>query len=140
MTYKFEARPYGPESTPEEIEAMRACIYEYQPGILYWRELPVQSLYQIDIFEQRLNQATADWTYYDLIVDMVEAAPPSAEIRQRLRQLIAGQSKLRRAAIFTGKNFLVNIAVKFITGAILGPKNAGLYNTVEEAHEALHQG
>jgi hypothetical protein len=140
MAYKFEARPYGPDSTPEEIEAIKARIYVYEPGILYWRELPVQSVFHLDIVEQRLNQEAAAWPHYDMLIDLVEATAPSAEVRQRLRRLIIGQSKLRRHAVFTGKNFLLNIAGKFIFGGSMAVGAVGVYKTLEEAHQALHQG
>jgi len=82
MKYTFGKRPYGPESTPEEIQAMRDRIYVHGPGILYWRELPVQSLFHLDIFEQRLKELSDDLSAYDLIVDLVEASPPGPQIRE----------------------------------------------------------
>lgn len=136
MSYKFEARPYGPESTPEEIQAIRDCISLCEPGIVCWRELPVQSLFHLDIFQQRLNEEAAKVEHYDLVIDLVEAAPPSAEIRQRLKRILTAQPKLRSQAVFTGRNFLLNIAARFVLGNLSG-RILGVFKTREEALAAL---
>ncbi len=140
MKYTFGKRPYGAESTPEEIQAMRDRICVHGPGILYWRELPVQSLFHLDILEQRLNELSHDLSAYDLIVDLVEASPPGPQIRERLKQIFAAQHKLRRTAVVTGKNFMLNVAAKFVLGGSVGLKNFSIHTTLEQALEELGHG
>jgi len=135
MRYKFEARAYGPDSTPEQVQAIRDCIYLHAPNIIYWRELPVQSVFQFDLFEQRLNELSQDITHYDLVIDLTEATPPNGECRERLKPLFAGQAKMRRVAVFTGKNFMLNIAAKFVLGSSVGLKNFSVSKTLDTAIE-----
>lgn len=135
MRYKFEARPYGPGSTPEQVQAIRDCIYLHAPNIIYWRELPVQSVFQFDLFEQRLNELSQDITHYDLLIDLTEAMPPNGECRERLKPLFSGQGKMRRVAVFTGKNFMLNIAAKFVLGSSVGLKNFSVSKTLDAAIE-----
>src|SRR5882762_6448916 len=80
MAYKFEKRAYGPDCTPQELLAMKECVYLYEPGVFYWRELPVQSPYQLNIFDQRLHELSQGLERYNLIIDLVEATPPNAEV------------------------------------------------------------
>jgi hypothetical protein len=48
-------------------------------------------------------------------------------------------AKLRRVAVFTGRNFLVNIACKFVFTAA-GLSDFTIHNTLEQALEALNHG
>jgi hypothetical protein len=137
MVFTFERRPYGPDSTPEEIQAIKDCIFVYQPGIIYWRELPVQSLFQYDLLDERLKEETTNLTSFDLLVDLVRAARPSPAIRERLRQLFKSKEKLRRVAVFTGRNFMLNVAAKFVLGGSVGLRNFSVSRTLEEALEEL---
>jgi hypothetical protein len=140
MTFKFDRRPYGPESTPQEVQAIKECIFLCDPEIIYWRELPVQSAFQLDLFEQRLNELSKHGSGYDLVIDLVEAGPPEPEIRERLKQLFAGQKKLRRVAVFTGKNFMLNVAAKFVLGGSIGLENFSVHQTFEQALREVHDG
>jgi hypothetical protein len=138
VRYQFERRPYGPESTPAELKAIGDCIYVYEPDVFYWREVPVMSVFQVGIFEQRLNILSSNVPYYDLLIDLIETnPPPNAQIRERLKQVFSGQKKLRRAAVFTGKNFMLNVAAKFVLGGSIGLKNFSVHQTIEQAVERL---
>jgi hypothetical protein len=114
MYGKLEARAYGPSSTPAEIAAIKERIYPYRGDILMYRELPVQSVFHLDLFEQRLNELGSKMRSYDLLIDLTEAQFPGADVRARLKKLFLGQKNLRRIAVFTGRNFLINTAAKFV--------------------------
>jgi len=77
---------------------------------------------------------------YDLLIDLTEAQPPNAEIRSRLKRLFGAQSNLRTAAVFTGKNFMLNVAAKFVLGGSVGLKNFSVHTTLEQALEELRHG
>lgn len=114
MSIKLEARAYGPSSTPAEIGAIKERISLYSADIILYRELPVQSIFQLDLFEERLNELAGGMRGYDLLIDLTEAEFPSAAVRARLKKMFLGQKKLRKIAVFTGKNFLINTAAKFV--------------------------
>jgi hypothetical protein len=114
MPVKLEAREYGPSSTPAEVEAIRARVSLYSHDIILYRELPVQSVFHLDLFEERLHELGGGMRYYDLLIDLTEAEFPSGTIRARLKKMFLSQKKLRKIAVFTGKNFLINTAAKFV--------------------------
>src|SRR5688572_8208741 len=114
MSMKLEARAYGPSSTPAEIEAIKERISLYSSDIVLYRELPVQSIFHLELFEQRLNELGGGMHHYDLLIDLTEAEFPSAAVRARLKKMFLGQKKLRKIAVFTGKNFVINTAAKFV--------------------------
>lgn len=136
MSFVFEARAYGPDSTPTEIQAIKDCIFQYAPGIVYWRELPVQSAFHLELFEARIHELTAGRPYH-LLIDLLVVQPPSAESRAALRRTFTRLHGINRVAVFTGRNFMLNVAAKFVlTNA--GIKNFAVYRTLEEAVEDLH--
>jgi hypothetical protein len=128
------ARSYGPESTPAEIKAIEERIYVYEGDILMYKEVPIPSAYQLDIFERRMKEL-GDAKGYRLLIDLTVAEPPGAVVRARLKKLFAGQP-LRKVAVFTGKNFMLNIAAKFVLGSV-GLKNFTIHKTLEEALESI---
>jgi hypothetical protein len=139
MSFKFEVRPYGPSSTPEEVQAIKDCIYLYKPGVVMYRELPIQSIFQLDLFHEKLNDVGSKLASYALLIDLIEAKPPNAEIRTRLKTLFGSQTNMRTAAVFTGKNFMLNVAAKFVLSGI-GLKSFSVHKTLDEALEAVGHG
>jgi hypothetical protein len=128
-------RAYGPDSTPAEIEAIKKRIFLFRERTLMLRELPVQSLFHLDLFEQRLNQVGGRMPHYDLLIDLTEAEFPSAVIRARLKKLFTGQKNLRRIGVFTGKNFLINTAASFVLGDL--GKKFSIHKKIEQAFASL---
>lgn len=108
----------------------------YKPGILMYREAPIQSLFQLDLFEEKINALVSGLDSYVMVVDLTGAKAPSAEIRARLRQLLAAQTKLRKIAVFTGRNFMLNIAAKFVLSGA-GLHHFSVHTTLEQALRAL---
>jgi hypothetical protein len=137
--FKFEVRPYGPESTQDEVQAIKDCIYVYKPGVVMYRELPIQSIFQLDLFHAKLNEVASTLASYALLIDLTDARPPNAAIRVRLKSLFGSQANMRTAAVFTGKNFMLNVAAKFVLSGI-GLKSFTVHKTLPEALEAVGNG
>jgi hypothetical protein len=132
VAFQFAARPYGPNSTPEEIQAIRDCIYVFENDIVMYREVPVLSLFQVDLFHQKLDEIAQEFSSYRLLVDLTHVHPPSAEIRTRLKKMFKAQKNLRSVAVFTGNNFMLSIAAQFVF-SVLGPQAFSVHVTCEEA-------
>lgn len=132
MSFVFEARAYGPDSTPAEVQAIRDRIFLCEPGIVYWRELPVQSDFQLQIFRERIVELAAGGPPPHLIIDLTVATPPGAEARVALRKMFSSRLPVDRIAVFTGRNFMLNVAAKFVL-TTAGLRNFAVYRTLEEA-------
>lgn len=140
MGIQLEARPYGPESSQEEIAAIKSRVYWYAEGIIMYREVPVLSAFQLNLFGEKLRElASRIVDSYILIIDLTETEPPNAESRAKLRLLFAEQTKMKRAVVFTGRNFLINVAAKFVLGSV-GLKSFTVHGTLTEALEATRSG
>jgi hypothetical protein len=132
----LHARAYGPDSTAEEIQAIKDCIYMHSGRIMMYRELPVQSVFHLDLFESKMNELAQHLEHYDLLIDLTQAQPPSAQVRARLKKLFGGQRLLRKTAVFTGRNFMLNVAAKFVLSGS-GLRSFSVHSTQEQALEAL---
>jgi hypothetical protein len=131
---KLEARPYGPESTKDEVAAIAERVELRDDGIVMYHEVPIPSVFQLDIFERRMTEL-GDRTGYRMIIDLTEAQPPGAVIRARLKKLFESQP-LTRVAVYTGRNFMLNIAAKFVLGSV-GLKDFTIHKTFDEALVAV---
>jgi hypothetical protein len=135
----LEARPYGPDSTPSEIEAIRGRVYLYRERTLMYVEVPVVSSFQMQLFRSRFDEVAAGMSSFDLIIDLRDAHPPGAEAREWLRDLFGSQKAMRRVAVFTGRNFMLNVAAKFVLGSF-GLRDFTVNTTLNEAVASLGTG
>jgi hypothetical protein len=139
MTVTLKPRPYGPDSTPEEIEAIRARVYVISDGIVMWDEVPVMSDFQLDLMGDKLTEITAGMKSFKMLVDITQTGIATAENRAKLRALFTHREKLERLAVFTGKNPVVNIGARFVLRAV-HTKPYSMHTTKEEALAALRHG
>jgi len=133
----LEKREYGPDSTAEEREVIRAMIFMHKPDVLYWKEVPVMSIWQVEQFGKRIDELTKNLDHFSILIDLTESKPPNAPIRAALRKVFSPLKKrgVDRAAAFTGKNFLINVAAKFVLGG--SGLNFSVHTKKEDAEAAI---
>jgi hypothetical protein len=132
----LQPKEYGPDSTPAEVEALRSQIYWYDAGIAMYIEAPVISVFQIQTYAARLAEIAATVDSFHLIIDLVCAPRPNALQRAELKKMFSGPPNISHAAVFTGRNVLLNMAAKFVlTG--LGFKSVTVGKTLEQALSAV---
>jgi hypothetical protein len=117
---QLEAKPYGPDSSPAELAAIKARLSLIRPGVVMYREVPVPSPFQIRVFADHLRELTAGLDGYAMVMDLTQARPPGGAVREALRELFAAQRGLGHVAVFTGGNFIINSVAKLLL------KNSGV--------------
>ena len=133
-----EARAYGPDSTEAEIEALRGQIWMFAPRIVMYRELPVLSLFHLEVYEKRLMELASSVDSFQLLVDLRVAGRPNAPTRDRLKKLFIKPHNMTRVAVFTGRNVLLNMAAKFVLSGIGMPRII-VVKSLDEALAALER-
>ena len=131
-----EAKEYGPQSTPEEVAALRERVRLHQEGIILFEEVPVMCEFQIDVCYDEIERLLRAHPGSSLIIDLRVAPRPDAHLREYLRgrfQRMRGH--IKHVAVFTGKNFLVNVAAKFILTGVMD--SLSVHRTLAEAEEAI---
>jgi hypothetical protein len=139
MSLKIEPRAYGPDSTQAEIEALRNRVRFHEGLTVVFEEVTVGSEFQVDVCFGRVEELLREHDCDSLIIDLREAKRPNAAMREKLRNRIREIGPiLRQVAVFTGKNFLVNVAARFVLAGI--PQPFTVNKTLAEAEEAIRNG
>lgn len=134
------ARPFGPDSTPEELELIKGRLYELEPSIFIWHEIPVQTAFTVRLSLARLNELGAHLPSFSYIVDLREAGTPTQEVRATLmQQLNEAMPKLSAIAVWTEKNVLLNVAAKFVVAGMGLKKTCSLHKTLPDCLVALRK-
>jgi hypothetical protein len=90
---ELEARPYGPESTHEEREAIADRASVVDDRILLIHEIAVQSPFSVKVMFDRFQALAHHWNRFASVVDLTEAKRPDPETRAALKAQILGISR-----------------------------------------------
>jgi thiamine monophosphate synthase len=135
MTAIIEARPYGPDSTPDELEALRSRVSFHGNATVLYREVPVLSEFQIDVVCDRVEELCRVHDCSFLIVDLGASARPDAALRAKLEQRISLlEGRVRHLGLIT-THMLIRIALKFLAARL--PVSVSVHSTLAEAEEAI---
>lgn len=132
---EVEARPYGPESSEAERAALRNRVSVVEDRILLFRAVPVPTPFQLDLSFDRLEELTARFPMFALIIDLTEGERPNAEIRIHLRQRFSSLAGLVHASIFVGPSFVLTVAARFVLHGA-GHSSVTFHRRYENALEA----
>ncbi len=136
MAHEIEARRYGPDCTGAEQEALLSRVSLLAPGVVMLREIPVLSDFTVDLFMQRTQQLVQGKGAHTLLVDLTEAGRPDAYQRQIYREGLRGMEGLERLLVATGKNVVLNLALKFLlTGSF--PFEVQIHESLEQLLESM---
>lgn len=102
-------------------------------GIIHYKEVKVMSSSQLDVMWDKVEYLVAEHNAQYMLVDLVGSEVPNAAQRSfltaRMRRM---KGKLLHAAMFTQKNILINLSIKFMMSAQdIFPNK--VFNTREEA-------
>lgn len=132
----IESRAYGPDSSAEEIEALKARVYKYSHDTVMWHEVPVTSEFQEKICSDKLNELGQEFTSYFLLVDLSNTGLPGFKVMRQLSDSLSKQENLVHIAIFNEKNIFLNIAARNVLNFI-GFESYSLHKTKEQALQAI---
>ncbi len=111
----IENRHYLEDSTSKEVEAIIARVTVLDDNKFNVRELPQVTPFSINLIFDTLDQVTEGVDDIYLLVDLSEGGRPDAASRRvlntRFNQL---SKKINHCSFVTGKNVLVNTALRFI--------------------------
>jgi hypothetical protein len=83
MSLKIEHREYGPDSSEDEKELILNRIQLLPDNTIYWQEIPVVSVWHIELVGQKIIELSANLDSFNLLVNLTEAKTPNAECRMQ---------------------------------------------------------
>jgi hypothetical protein len=138
---ELEERPYGPESTHEEREAIADRASVVDDRILLIHEIAVQSPFSVKVMFDRFQALAHDWDRFAYVVDLTEAKRPDPETRAALKAQILGISpRVTHLAVAVGDNQLMRAMARLFAYG-MGLTNVSIHATraeaIEEARRAM---
>lgn len=126
---EIEARPYGPESSEADREALRSRVSLVEERILLFRAVPVPTPFQLELSFDKIEELTEGMSSFALIIDLTEGRRPSAEVRASLRERFSRLARLAHTSLFVGPSFVLTVAARFVL------RGAGHQFTIHRRYE-----
>lgn len=105
---------------------------------MLYRELPVFNLDSLSLMLDRADALAQGLSQPVLILDLRETKLPSAAQRAMIRKQIGKLRSFSRYVVVTGKNSLLNVAVRYLLGRAAAGRMT-VYTTLKEAREAARE-
>jgi len=135
----IEARPYGSDTAPAELEALRARVRKITDRIFLYEEVPIQSTFTLDLLFDRLEELSAGLDRFAYIVDLRGVKRPGAEVRERLKQRVKRLNpRLAHVSIVVGTDVVIRAVAKLAAFAI-GFRSFTTHSSLEDAVEACRR-
>jgi hypothetical protein len=111
----IEARPYGADMTPAEREALLSRVYVVEPGIVFYREIPVQTVESLDLMLGRLYELGSQWPTFIEVLDLSIVSRPSPPVRAVLRAWMRRLvPRLSYMCVIVEKNIVIRAVARFV--------------------------
>ncbi|HEX5109579.1 MAG TPA: hypothetical protein VFV95_14095 [Vicinamibacterales bacterium] len=135
----IEARPYGAEMTAEEREALLSRIYVVEPGIVFYREIPVQTVESLDLMLGRMYELACQWPTFIEVLDLSVVIRPSPAVRAALRAWMRRIApRLTYMCVIVEKNIVIRAVARFVAYS-MNITQVSFYETEAEALEAARR-
>lgn len=136
---EIEARPYGPDSSADEVAALQARVSIDDANILVVREIPISTPFSIDVLHDRIEQLLERHQCSAMLVDLRTSGRSDAATRQRINERTARlMGRLRHIAVIVPANPLVKASARFAQASM--PVPVTLHESIEDGMEALRRG
>jgi len=82
----LERKLYYEDSSPSEIKALKSRLFLYKPNILYYREVPLQSEFSVQLFFSEITKHLKHMKNAGVLVDLRESEMPNPKIRRLINK------------------------------------------------------
>jgi len=139
--FLLEKRQYDENATPEEVEAIKSRVYILEEGIVFYKEVPVISVFSAKVMLTKVLQLVEEQNVKAMLVDLELAKPPSFQVRNVIFENLAPiMPKLEICCFSSGKNKLLNVAIQFfLNGAKFPGSKIRIIKTKEESLQLIHE-
>jgi len=134
-----EARPYGADMSPEERRTLLSRVYVVEPGIVFYREIPVQSVESIDLMLARLYELGCQWPTFIEVLDLSTVVRPTPAVRAVIRGWMRRLSpRMAHLCVIIEKNFVMRAVARFVAYS-MNITQVSFFETEAEAVDAARR-
>ena len=132
----IEARPYGADMTPEERETLLSRVYVIEPGIVFYREIPLQTVESVDLMLARLYELGCQWPTFIEVLDLSTVIRPSPAVRAVIREwMLRISPRMTHMCVIVEKNVVIRAVARFVAYS-MNVTQLSFYETEAEALDA----
>ena len=124
-------------NSEQHTDHIRNRVSQIDSETFLVKELPDATPGSVDIMLEHLKDQVIKLDRFYMVVDLSEAQRPNADVRTRLKHHLSSMPTLRHAAVVTGKNIIIRIAVKFVIAGA-GFKSYSVHKRFEDALRELN--
>src|SRR6476620_8083548 len=129
----IEARPYGADMTPEERDTLLSRVYVVEPGIVFYREIPVQTVESIDLMLGRMDELACEWPTFIEVLDLATVSRPSPAVRAAIRGwMLRIAPRMTQMCVIVEKNVVIRAVARFV-GYSMNIRQVSFHETEAEA-------
>ena len=134
-------RAYGPDSTPEERDAIEGRVSVLDDRILLLHEIPIQTSFSVNLMFDRFDALAKDWDRFGYVIDLADARRPDAETRVTLKRRVLRLSpRVAHMAAVVGGNLVMRAMARLVAHAMGLPSvsvHATRVHAIEEVRRAM---
>ena len=135
----IEHRPYGADMTPDERSTLLSRVYVLEPGIVFYRELPVQSVESIDLMLGRLDELGSQWPTFIEVLDLSKSERPSPAVRAVIRGWMQRLvPRMAHLCVIVETNIVMRAVARFVAYS-MNISELSFYDTEAEAIDAARR-
>lgn len=110
----LEKKAYDETCDKAILEAIKNRVFVYEPGIIYYKELPVVTPFTIALLSSCVITLGSQFDKWGVIIDLTEAPRPDAVSRRAINEQFADVSAKATHIGYYTKGFLLNTAIRFV--------------------------
>jgi hypothetical protein len=127
------------DMTPEERSEMLSRVYVIEPGIVFYREVPVQSVESIDLMLGHLYELGSQWPTFIEVLDLSKAERPTPAVRAVLKSWMRRLApRMAHLCIIVESNFVMRAVARFMAYS-MNVTQLSFYETEAEAIDAARR-
>lgn len=118
--------------SPTERALLRQRVKLVEPRLIYYHEVPIQSVFSIDVLFDQMNELSQPWPTFAYVLDLRDAQKPPTEVRRHLKYRVElVQKRVVRVSTLVGSNVMM-AAMAHIWGLAMGLP-ISVHTNVEDA-------
>jgi hypothetical protein len=125
--------------TGEEREQLLSQVFVIESGIVFYREIPVQSVESVDLMLGRLDELSGQWPEFIEVLDLSKVLRPSPAVRAAIRAWIKKMApRMTHMCIIVESNVIIRAVARFVAYS-MDVRQVSFYDTEAEAIDAARR-
>lgn len=134
-----ERRPYGPDSSPQDVAALRARVQLTPEGVLVFHEVPMATVFSVGVMWDRFEELSAGWRRVSYVADLTDAERPPAEVRAALKaRAVRVRERWGHVAVVVGDNVLIRAMARLFAYS-MGLRSVSLHPSRDQAIDEVRR-